>query len=347
MARLARAEMRGRAQTVLGLADPAELGSTLFHEHLIWDLTPPSMRDQPMAPELDLRQWWQLANWGVRDRRNATQRDVGVATRAVAEVLRHGGRCIVELTIGGIRPDPEGLAQVARATGAQIVMGCGHYVHEYQDPRNAERSVDDFAREMIDAVQQGAWGTGVRAGILGEIGCQWPWTELEKRVLAAACVAQQETGAALHIHPARHQDHPWMLVEFLRAHGADLTRVVIDHIDRTIFDDDRLFRLADAGVILEWDLFGQESTYYGLADIDMPNDGKRIQDIRRVFDRGHGGQVVISHDICHVIRLAEFGGHGYAHIHRKVLPHMLKRGFTQAEIDRIMVGNPRRLLTFV
>jgi phosphotriesterase-related protein len=63
-----------------------------------------------------------------------------------------------------------------------------------------------------------------------------------------------------------------MLVEFLRAHGADLSRVIIDHIDRTIFDDDRLFRLADAGVVLEW------------------------------------------------------GGHGYAHIYKNVLPRMLKRG---------------------
>ncbi|WP_372624186.1 hypothetical protein [Falsiroseomonas sp.] len=347
MARLTRSEMKGKAQTVLGLLDPAALGSTLFHEHLIWDLTPPPLRKGPVPPGVDTAHWWNLANWVDPDIRNTTQRDVGIATRAVAEVIEHGGRCIVELTIGGIRPDPEGLAQVARATGANIVMGCGHYVHDYQDPRNAERSVDELAQEMVDAVQLGAWGTNVRSGILGEIGCQWPWTDLEKKTLAAACLAQQETGAALHIHPARHQDHPWMLVEFLRAHRADLSRVIIDHIDRTIFDDDRLFRLADAGVILEWDLFGQEGTYYGLADIDMPNDGARIRDMRKVFDRGHGEQVVISHDICHVIRLSEFGGHGYAHIYKKVLPHMAKRGFSQDEINRIMVGNPKRLLTFV
>ena len=346
MARLARAEMRGKAQTVLGLVDPGELGSTLMHEHLIWDLTPPLQRDEPMEADLDLRHWWGLANWDVRSARNTTQRDVGVAARAVAEVLEHGGRCIVELTIGGIRPDPEGLAQVARDTGAQIVMGCGHYVHDYQDPANHDRTVESFAQEMIAQVQEGAWGTGVRAGLLGEIGCQWPWTDLEKRVLAGAAVAQQETGAALTIHPARHEDHPWMLVEFLREHGADLTRVIIDHIDRTIFDDERLFRLADSGVALEWDLFGQEGTYYGLADIDMPNDGKRIRDIRRVLDRGHRDQVVVSHDICHVVRLTEWGGHGYAHIYKKVLPHMLKRGFSDADLDAIMIANPRRLLTF-
>lgn len=347
MARLTRDEMRGKAQTVLGLIDPAELGSTLMHEHLIWNLTPPAQRTAGPWPELDLGQWWALANGMVRSERNTTQRDPAAASRAVAEVVAHGGRTIVELTIGGICPDPEGLAQAARETGAHIVMGCGHYVHDYQDPANEHRSVDELAQEMIDQVQLGAWGTQVRAGLVGEIGCQWPWTDLEKKCLAAAVVAQQETGAALTIHPARNQDHPWMLVEFLRAHGADLSRTIIDHIDRTIFDDDRLFRLADAGVVLEWDLFGQEGTNYALNDIDMPNDGQRIRDIRRVLDRGHGGQVVISHDICHIVQMTEWGGHGYAHIYKQVLPRMLRRGFTQAEIDDIMVATPRRLLTFI
>ncbi|MGI4941539.1 MAG: phosphotriesterase family protein [Janthinobacterium lividum] len=347
MARLTRDEMRGKAQTVLGLIDPAELGSTLMHEHLLWNITPPDRRSEPLGPPLEPGRWWDLVTGMAGSLRNTTQHDHALATRAVAEMVAQGGRTVVELTIGGLEPDPEGLAKVARETGAHIVMGCGHYVHDYQDPANAGRSVDSFAQEMIAQVQEGAWGTGVRAGIVGEIGCQWPWTELEQRVLAGAVVAQQETGGALTIHPARHQDHPGMLVEFLRAHGADLGRTIIDHIDRTIFDDERLFRLADAGVVLEWDLFGQEATYYAHADIDMPNDGARIRAIRRVMDRGHGDQVVVSHDICHVIQFSEFGGHGYGHIHRTVLPHMRKRGFEPAEIDRFMVANPRRLLTFV
>lgn len=43
--RLSRDEMRGKAQTVLGLVDPVTLGQTLMHEHLIWDLTRPARRD--------------------------------------------------------------------------------------------------------------------------------------------------------------------------------------------------------------------------------------------------------------------------------------------------------------
>jgi phosphotriesterase-related protein len=349
MARLTRDEMRGKAQTVLGLIDPAELGSTLMHEHLIWNITPPPLRSDPPPPAaMDLHQWWDLSVSEVKNWSNTTQLDVGVATRAAAEVVQKGGRTIVELTIGGLMPNPEGLAQVSRDSGAQIVMGCGHYVHDYQDPANEHRGVEELAQEMVDQIQLGAWGTDVRAGLLGEIGCQWPWTDLEKKMLHAACLAQQETGAALTIHPARHQDHPWMLVEFLREYGANLSRTIIDHIDRTIFDDDRLFRLADAGVILEWDLFGQESCYYAPnIDIDMPNDAQRLRDIRKIIDRGQGDQIVISHDICHTVQMTEHGGWGYAHIYKKVLPLARRRGFTEAELDQIMVHTPRRLLTFI
>ena len=38
---------------------------------------------------------------------------------------------------------------------------------------------------------------------------------------------------------------------------------------------------------------------------------------------------------------------GYQHIFANVLPLMRRRGFSEAEIEQIMVGNPARLLAFV
>ena len=78
----------------------------------------------------------------------------------------------------------------------------------------------------------------------------------------------------------------------------------------------------------------------------MPNDATRLRLIRALIDAGHLERVVISHDICYRTRLASFGGHGYAHIFRNVVPMMKKRGYSQDEIDAILVHNPRRLLTF-
>jgi phosphotriesterase-related protein len=262
-------------------------------------------------------------------------------------MMKHdGGDAIVELTCGGLSPDPEGLRRIAQGTGVHLVMGCGYYVNDYQDAKNHRRTVEDFAQEMIGQIRHGAWGTDVRAGMIGEIGCQAPWTALEKRVMQGALIAAAETGAAINVHPGRDPDQPQEVADFIKAAGHPTERVVISHIDRTVFDEPRLLRLADSGVTIEFDLFGQESSYYGLSDIDMPNDATRLRLIRALIDKGHLDRVVISHDICYRTRLASFGGHGYGHIFRNVVPMMKKRGYSEDEIDAILVRNPRRLLTF-
>ena len=348
MAAIARESLRGKVQTVGGLIEPAALAATLMHEHVLCDITPPSLAalNDP-GPEITLENVYAINYGRVK---HATKYRLDLLETAVHEVekmVAAGGSSIVELTCGGLKPDPAGLAAVAALTGANIVMGCGYYVEEYQDSRNAERSVDDFAGEMIGQLREGAWGTDIRAGIIGEIGCQAPWTALERRVMRGALIAQQETGAALNVHPGRDPDQPQEVADFVAANGGDPSRTIISHIDRTIFDADRLLRLADSGVVIEFDLFGQEHTYYGLSDIDMPNDGIRLKWLRTLIAHGHLERIVISHDICYRTRLTKFGGHGYGHIFENVVPMMRRRGFSADEIDTILVRTPRRLLTFV
>jgi len=346
--RLNRDQLRGKAQTVLGLIDPAELGPTLMHEHLLWDIRTPAMKADPdQGPEISLCNCFAI-NYGTRKApRNYRLTCEATATEELRGMVAAGGRTVVELSSGGLEPRPNGLVTLAREAGVHVIMGCGHYVEEYQPQANRTRSVEHFAAEMVEQITLGAWNSDVRAGIIGEIGCQAPWTELERRVMAGAVLAMGETGAALNVHPGRHPDQPQEVADFIRAHGADPGRVIISHIDRTIFDAERLLRLADSGVVIEFDLFGQEQSYYSLSDIDMPNDAIRLRWIRQLIEHGHLERVVISHDICYQSRLTRFGGHGYGHIFANVVPMMRRRGFSEAEIDAILVANPRRLLTFV
>ncbi len=199
---------------------------------------------------------------------------------------------------------------------------------------------------MIEHLTTGAWGTEVKAGIIGEIGCQWPWTDQEKKVMAGAVVAQQETGAAINVHPGRAVQQPFEVAEFIRAAGAPVDRCIISHIDRTITEVDDLLRLADTGCVIEFDLFGCETTNYPPnPDIDMPNDGVRLKLLRALINRGHLERIVISHDICTRTRLVHYGGHGFQHIFANVIPLMRRRGFSDAEIDQIVVATPARLLS--
>jgi phosphotriesterase-related protein len=340
--------LRGEVQTVLGPIEPDRLGSTLMHEHLIVDLVPPSLACcAPPAPEpeITLATRWRINYGRVRHDGRFRLNEVDGAVSELREMRRVGGHGLVELTNGGIKPNPEALVMISKRTEVHIVMGCGYYVDEYQDDATRFRSVDDLAGEIVGQIREGAWGTAIRAGIIGEIGCQWPWTEFEKRVMHAAVAAQQETGASITVHPGRDPDHPSQVVDFISRAGGDVTRTIIGHIDRTIFDAHRLERLADSGCVIEYDFFGWESTYYPLSDVDLPNDGMRLKWIRRLIDRGHLSQIVISHDICQKTRLVRYGGHGYGHIFENVVPMARSRGFTEDELDAILVRNPRRLLT--
>ena len=352
---MTRDDLKGKIQTVLGPIAPGQLGRTLMHEHVLCDIRPPRSRgDNDLGPEITLENVWQINHGhGIKRAGRKYMLDLeDVATREVAMMKHDGGDAIVELTCGGLSPDPAGLQRIAAGTGVHLVMGCGHYVDDYQDPRNHARQVDDFAAEMIGQIFDGVpsamkGGADIRAGMIGEIGCTSPWSDTEKRVMQAAFIAAAETGCSINVHPGRHPDQPQEVADFARAQGFPTERMVISHIDRTVFDEPRLLKLADTGVTVEFDLFGQEASYYGLSDIDMPNDATRLRLIRALIAAGHLERVVISHDICYRTRLASFGGHGYGHIFRNVVPMMKKRGYSEAEIEAILVGNPRRLLTIV
>ena len=66
-----------------------------------------------------------------------------------------------------------------------------------------------------------------------------------------------------------------------------------------------------------------------------------VDEVARMVEVGG----LISHDICYRSRLVHWGGHGYGHLFANVVPLMRRRGFSETEIDAILVDNPRRLLT--
>ncbi|MEC7655663.1 MAG: aryldialkylphosphatase, partial [Pseudomonadota bacterium] len=88
MTRLTRSDLIGKAQTFLGLIDSEDLGPTLMHEHLLWDIRTPKMQANPdQGPEIDLCNCWHI-NYGSRGKvpRNLVLFDRKIATQEVAEM---------------------------------------------------------------------------------------------------------------------------------------------------------------------------------------------------------------------------------------------------------------------
>ena len=343
-------KLKGLVQTVLGPVSPSELGPTMTHEHLLIDFLcmfnpPPEATARARAYEpitLENLGWVRYNPYTNRD--NLLLGDEETAIEEASLYKRAGGGTIVDATTIGIGRDPLALARIARTTGLNVVMGAGYYVDAVHPEGIDTLAEPDIAAQIVADITQGVGDTGVRAGIIGEIGCTWPLTANERKVLRAAVSAQRDTGAAILIHPGRNEAAPREILDVLAEAGADVGRTIMGHLDRTVANFDTLMDLANSGCYLEWDLFGNESSYYPLSDISMPSDAQRIDVIAKMVAEGYGERIVVAHDVCTKHRLVRYGGHGYGHIVENIVPRMRQRLSAQ-EVDAIVVQNPARILT--
>jgi phosphotriesterase-related protein len=343
------------ANTVTGSVRSSELGVTLAHDHVFCvqplvteyqhvpegasgGVDDPTMVDAPVSLE---HLWWIRQNW-LSSRDNLVVTDPGVATEELVRFAGAGGGTIVDPSVDGVGRNPLALARVSRATGVNIVVGSGYYVDETHPEWLRAASPEAIAARIESDILNGIDDTDIRAGLIGEIGCTWPLTDSERRVLEASAIAQRSTGAALMIHPGRDRRSPFEIVAHLEASGALLSRVVIAHLDRTVQDVSGLVELAEMGPFIELDMFGLETSQYPYfwTGIDVLSDAQRIAIIESLLESGLRDRILISHDICTKHRLARYGGHGYDHILRNVVPWMRRRGVTEEELESILVRNP-------
>ncbi len=350
-------ELTGRVQTVLGIIDADSLGVTLHHEHLLLD-TSSSLVEPTEASEKELaHQPLTLENryWAkLHTRFHPANRQLTDEKLVIKEALLYkwaGGDSIVELTPIGIGRDPLGLARIARATGLNVVMGAGYYVGATHPPELATKTEEEITEGIVRDIVVGVSDTGVRAGIIGEIGCSAPLMDNERKVLRASAAAQQRTGAALNIHPPYSDDLVPEVIKILGDAGADLSRTIISHVDLGHISSTTCRKIADAGCYIEFDMFGQSggtpsSSPPGGFLKGMHSEVDRINEVKRLIDEGYLNHILMSHDIDRHIMLVTYGGAGYAHILRETVPWMRLGGISNEQIHTMMVENPKRVLSF-
>jgi phosphotriesterase-related protein len=343
----------GRVQTVRGLVEPTDLGPVMTHEHVLIDLRcllepapvalGPGFAGRPLTPDLRA----DAVHFPQTNIDDLLLDDEAAASDEVSRFRAAGGGTLIDTTPPGIGRDPRALQRISQNTGVHITMGTGWYV-ERCHPREIEGwPVERLADRMTAELDDGVDDTGIRAGHIGEIGCQGP-TNRELDVLTAAADAQRRTGALLSIHQV------WTpgdmttlhrLLDLVEASGGDVRRTILGHMDRTGADPGLQRSLLDRGVTIEYDLFGYEQSHSNWLR-EPPSDRVRILDFVRLVSDGYRDQLVVAQDICFKTMTVRHGGWGYAHILRRVVPGMLVLGLTQADVDAILIHNPARLLAF-
>jgi len=335
--------------TVQGEIAPSDLGVTLAHEHLLIDvscrLRPATDRylegvaRQPVNASIlsDLRRNPLIS----RDSLQLT--DESVAIEELRLYKEAGGHSLIDHTTRWIGGNPAALKRISQATGVHIVAGCGYYSPVLPD-NIEELEVAQLAESIVREVRQGVDGTNIRPGIIGEIGTNWPLTVHEEKFLRAAGRAQRETGMPLTIHAFPWERCGGLLLDIVESEGADPARVVICHLDHKM-DLDYHKSIARRGAYVEYDRFGVE--WYSSQETlrTFPRDTERVEGIVELIRAGCRSQILISQDVCQKIELKRYGGHGYAHIQRYIVPMMRRMGVSAGDIDQILIENPKRLLS--
>ena len=307
------------AQSVRGEIDPSELGVTLPHEHT------------------------QIALWHIADRWDYWQltRDEPVILEELAAFRNAGGGTLVDLTLVGVGRDPGWLRTLSERSGLNLVMGCGWYRTAYYPPEALidRRTADDLAAELIREITDGVGDTGIRPGIIGEIGTDKPWlTGQEERVHRAAARAAKATGLAITTHAVL-SDVGRAQLRVFEEEAVDPARVVIGHADSYPHLDHYL-SIVETGANVEFDFLGMS-----FSAVERLGEGRVIDLLLELLSRGHAERLLLSQDVCHDSQLRRYEGHGYTYLAETFLPRLRARGVSDAEIRTLTVDNPRRLLT--
>jgi phosphotriesterase-related protein len=306
----------GVVYTVDGPIPACDLGMTLPHEHLAvegWDHTA-----------------------------------VNYANSAFMELVKTrdaGCRTVVDASSIGLPRDPAFDKQLAGHVGIQVVMGTGFFKAGWLPPQVSKLPIEGLEALLLREINEGIGGSGIKAGVIGEIGVSRRMMPIEEKALAAAARAQRRTGYGLMVRldVGSTRGEFERVLDVLRRENADLSRVAIGHLVARPDNLETCKWLAAAGCFLLFDLFGQDRRQL-MDDLMATHPDVQVSSIKGYLWNGLAYHILLSQSVRHVELMTVNGGEGYAYLPRQVLPGLRGFGVSEAEIRTMTVDNPRRFL---
>lgn len=340
----------GKVMTVTGAISVDDLGLTLMHEHLLNDCR--CWWNKPKEPE---RQF--LAEGPVRigilgelrmdpfvNLDNCALDDEEATVNELAPFTAAGGRTVVDPTCNGIGRNPYALVRISRTTGVNIVMGGGYYLESSHPVDVGSMTPEQVADEIVREAHRGVGGTGVKIGLIGEIGVSADFTKAETISLRGAAQAQIRTGLPLMVHLPGWYRHAHKVLDIVEEEGADVCHTVLCHMNPSGEDTAYQDSLAKRGAFIEYDMIGMDY-WYADQQVQCPSDEDNARAIARLAEAGFLDRLLLSQDVFLKMMLTRHGGFGYAYVLRHFLPRLKRHGLSDAQVRRMMVDNPKSVFS--
>ncbi|KKO51037.1 phosphotriesterase family protein [Paenibacillus sp. DMB20] len=295
-------------QTVLERIQPQQLGVCACHEHLHIDLS------------------------RIKKNEDTCLQDTKLVLNDLKSFYSHGGRAIVEVTNDGMGRDARRLAEISKAADIHIIASTGCYKDPFIPLEKQDWDRDKFAEWMIREIEHGIDDTGIKPGVIGEIGSSLnEFKSVETELFHGAVAAAMQTGLPLSTHTtlgtcALEQ------IELFSREGIPMDQIIIGHQDLNDRDE-MVLEALKSGVYVALDTIGKEN---------YRSDEARIESLLKFVEEGYEDQLLLSSDLTRRSHLRAFGGQGYDVVLRTFIPALRERGITEATIHKFLVLNPQR-----
>ncbi len=299
-------------QTVNGKIKPYEMGLTLIHEHVLVDFIG--------ADSSGLHRW---------DRDSVIQ----VVLPYLEAAKSRGVLTIVECTPSYLGKDPVLLQKLSELSGIQFITNIGYYgagEGKYLPGHAYTESPEELASRWIEEMDRGIKDTGVFPGFIKvAVNEGTELSDIDKKLVKAAAITHKETGLLIVSHTG-----PWSTakaeIDVLVEEGVDPVNFVWGHAQAEK-DFDNYIKAADFGVWISldgivWDVDGH------LERVLFAKENKLLN------------QILLSHD-AGWYSPGELGGgdfKGFTALFDELIPKMKENGFTEDELNLILVENPKR-----
>ena len=298
-------------QTVNGALSSDDMGKTLIHEHVLVDFIG--------ADSTGYHRW---------DKSDV----VNKVLPYLLEIQAQGFTTLIECTPAYLGRDPELLQTLSKLSGLQIVTNTGYYgarQNKYLPSHAFTESTEQLADRWITEWKNGIENTGIRPGFIKiSVDQEDQLSPVHQKLIRAAGKVHHSTGLTIASHTLL-AEPAFQQLAILGEEGVAPDAFVWVHAQA----EKNLMKHIEAARLGAW---------ISLDNIRSDNLKVYVPLIDNLKQHGLLNRVLISHDAGWYSPREENGGEfrGYTDIENFLLPALIKKGFTNEEIDQILVSNP-------
>jgi phosphotriesterase-related protein len=305
--------------SVNGLVDTDSMGVSLSHEHVLVDWIG--------ADSTGFHRW---------------NRDevVEKVLPFFVEAREQGVETIMEFTPAYLGRDLMILQELSRRSGLHVISNTGYYgaVDNRFIPDHAyNETSDDLSQRWIEEFQSGIDGSEVRPGFIKiSVAEQVPLSDFHRKIVAAAIKTHLETGMVIASHtigdiPAMEQ------IELLETQGVSPEAWIWTHAQSGSLEAN--IEAASKGA---W--IGLDNVRFdpGREENETGSIGWYTERLNQLRQEELLNRVLISHDAGWYDPDKENGGEfrGYTDIFEYLIPELKDAGFSDKEINQLLIENP-------